>query len=129
MTDPVPEQPLASRRDDLAYVGPMFTFLAFIQISSWWPSTYALMYVFKTFVVGALLIFFRRHYTKIRWNHLWLGFLVGVVGIFQWVLMQKFLERHFTMFQPAPDAFNPFEAFPNLATAWSFILVRIVGAV
>ncbi len=52
MTDPLSTQPHASRRDDLAYVGPMFAFLAFIQISSWWPSTYALMYAFKTFVVG-----------------------------------------------------------------------------
>ncbi len=139
MTDPLPTQPHASRRDDLAYVGPMFAFLAFIQISSWWPGTYALMYAFKTFVVGAMLIYFRRHYTKIRWTHLWLGFMVGVAGIFQWVIMQKFLEaqakdlvvfgHHFSFFQPSADVFDPTKEFPSPAMLWSFILVRVIGAV
>jgi uncharacterized protein len=138
MTEPLPAQPRSSRRDDLAYLAPMFTFLAFIQISAWWPGTYALMYVFKTFVVGALLIYFWRQYTPIRWTHLWLGVLVGVAGIFQWVIMQKFLERHgiftlmghhFSFFQPPPEAFDPTKEFASPLLLWSFVSIRILGAV
>src|SRR5688500_18741024 len=86
--------------DDAAYVLPMFAFLALIWVgtkgeetghgNTWYPAAYAARVV----VVGLMLILFRHAYTKIRWNHWWLGLIVGVVGIFQWVGMQLFLEKH-----------------------------------
>src|SRR5439155_21177123 len=80
----------------------------------------------------ALLINFWPQYSKIRWNDWWLGVLVGVVGIFQWVGMQLFLQNHFrdiSFFQPSPDAFNPQAFFHSPTTFWSFIAVRFAGAV
>ncbi|CAN5439272.1 CAAX prenyl protease-related protein [soil metagenome] len=114
--------------DDLAYVLPMATFLALTWIGGQWKSLYPASYAAKAIVVAYMLYAFRKHYTKIRWNHWWLGVIVGVVGIFQWVGMQLWLQNHFEFFKPAPDPFNPFETFGTPAILWSFILIRIASA-
>ena len=111
-------------RDDVAYVLPMATFLAFIWLgtkgadtghgNTWYPWTY----VARTIVVGAMLIAFRHAYTKIRWDHWLLGMVVGVMGIFQWVGMQLFLQNHFEFFKPSPDVFDPTKTFSSPATMW-----------
>ena len=114
--------------DDLAYVLPMATFLAFTWIGGNWKSLYPISYVVKAIVVAIMLFAFRGHYTKIRWNHWWLGVIVGVIGIFQWVLMQLWLQKHFEFFKPSPDVFNPFDTFAAPAVLWSFIAIRIASA-
>src|SRR4051812_3740785 len=98
-------------RDDVAYIAPMGAFLALTWVGGNWPNLYAASYVAKTIVAAALLILLRRAYTPIRWNHWWLGVALGVVGIFQWVGMQLWLQQHFEFFRPKGEAFNPFQAF------------------
>jgi hypothetical protein len=130
---PPPRRPLV--RDDLAYTLPMFVFLAFIWVgtqgrdtdhgNTWYPWAYA----GRTVVVAAMLILFRHAYTRIRWNHWWLGLIVGVVGIFQWVGMQVLLERHFDFFRHDGKAFNPDLFFNSPTAKWSFFVVRMIGAV
>ena len=115
----------------------MLVFLLFIwvggnaTVKSFVPAAYPISYVARIVVVAALLVLFRRHYTKVRWNHWWLGLVVGVVGIFQWVPMQLWLQGHFELFKPPTpeEVFNPFRdiASPNLRAA--FIGVRVAGAV
>jgi CAAX prenyl protease-like protein len=112
----------------------MATFLAFIWIgtkgadtghgNTWYPWTY----IARTVVVGAMLIAFRHAYTKIRWDYWWLGLIVGVVGLFQWVGMQLFLQGHFEHFKPDAKVFNPDLFFADPATRWGFIAVRLIGA-
>ena len=118
--------------DDIAYLLPMAIFLAFNFVAGKWKSLYGPTYAIKTVVVAAALVLLWKHYTKIRWNHWWLGIIVGVAGIFQWVLMQLWLQRHVTFvdwFQPAEDAFNPMAAYSQPAMLWGFVTVRIIGAV
>ncbi len=115
-------------RDDLAYLLPMAVFLIFTQIGVWWPAAYPASYVLKTFLVAFVLFLCRRHYTSIRWNGWWLGALLGVVGIVQWVAMQHWLQRHVSWFQPAEHPFDPTQAFSSPAARWSFIAVRLIGA-
>jgi CAAX prenyl protease-like protein len=124
-----PPPPLVNVRDDWAYILPMAVFLAFVwlggQFESWYPTTY----VGRVVIVGVLLILFWRLYTPVRWNHWWLGVVVGVIGIFQWVGMQLFLQRHFDFFKPPENVFNPMNTFQSPAMLWSFIAVRTFGAV
>lgn len=115
--------------DEIAYVAPMLVFLALVQVGNSWKSLYAPAYVARAIVVAIMLAVFWKHYTRIRWNHWWLGILLGIVGIFQWVGMQSWLGNHFEWFKPADDAFNPFSAFSSPQIAWAFIAVRIAGAV
>jgi CAAX prenyl protease-like protein len=125
---PVPAQ--GSRiSDDVAYLLPMGVFLLFIQIAAWWPAAYAPIYTVKTLVVAALLVALRRHYTKIRWDYWWLGAILGVIGIFQWIGMQHWLEQHFTFFRPSGSAFDPYARIGSPGWRWGFIAVRMAGAV
>jgi CAAX prenyl protease-like protein len=116
-------------RDDIAYVLPMGIFLAFTWLSSQWPTGYPLIYAVKTIATAIALVALWRHYTKIRWDYWWLGVIVGVAGIVQWIGMQLLLQRHIAFFRPSGEAFNPFEHFSSAAVRDAFIAVRIAGAV
>ena len=115
----------------------MMVFLVFTWLgTSGWvkahvPAAYPISYVAKTIVVALLLVLLRRHYTKIRWDYWWLGAIVGVVGIFQWVPMQLWLQGQFEFFKPpAPeDVFNPYRDIASPQVRSAFLAVRIAGAV
>jgi CAAX prenyl protease-like protein len=116
-------------RDEIAYVTPMAVFLGLIWVGTQSKSLYPAAYVARAVIVAGLLAYFWRHYTKIRWNYWWLGAIVGVIGIVQWVGMQSWLANHFAWFKPDPDAFNPFATFKSPAVTYAFIAVRIASAV
>jgi len=132
----VAAQPLRPPRvsDDLAYVLPMLAFLVFVWVGGSWKSLYVPAYVARALTVPILLAVLWRHYTKVRWNGWWLGVIVGVFGVFQWVLMQKWIEAHLghlpTLRPPKPeDVFNPWrDIHAGPAAVWAFIAVRVAGA-
>jgi CAAX prenyl protease-like protein len=115
--------------DELAYVLPMALFLAGVFAGGHWPNLYVPAYVARAIAAAAALFLLRSHYTRVRWNHAWLGAIVGVVGVVQWVGMQAILERHFALFRPDPEAaFNPLTHFAAPWQTWSFIAVRLASA-
>jgi len=132
--EPLEAPPTQTRprvRDDVAYFLPMGVFLGLTQIGVTWPATYPIVYVAKTIVVGVMLFMLRQSFTKISWKFWWLGAIVGVIGIFQWVGMQLWLQNHVTFFKPDPAAalFNPLTAFSSPALSYAFIGVRwLIGA-
>jgi hypothetical protein len=115
--------------DFQAYIAPMAIFMAFTLIGGYWPSSYPWTYLLKTVVVPSAMWFLWPRYTPIRWDYWWLGIIVGVIGIFQWVGMQLYLQQ-FPFFAPSPDAFDPIAHFQNRdGMRWAFIGVRTAGAV
>jgi CAAX prenyl protease-like protein len=132
VTQPKATQQTRSRlpvRDDVAYFLPMAVFLACIWLGGKSPQLYAPAYVARAVLVAILLALLWKHYTKIRWNHWWLGVLVGVVVIVQWVGMQLWLQNHVEFFASPKDFFDPTKAFASPTTMWAFIAVRLAGAV
>jgi len=116
-------------RDDLAYILPMGTFLLLVQAGITWPALYPAAYVARTLLAALLLVWLWPKYTRIRWNGWYIGALLGVVGVLQWVLMQHWLQRHFALFRPDPDTvFDPTRHFTSAAARRAFIGVRIAGA-
>jgi len=115
--------------DEWAYILPMLVFLGFVFLGGQFPSIYPLAYVARAVIVAVLLIVFWKQYTPIRWNYWWLGVIVGVIGIFQWMGMQLWLQNHFEFFKPSPDVFDPTKVFESRSVMWAFIAVRIAGAV
>src|SRR4051794_5878735 len=123
-------------RDDIAYMLPMFVFLAFVWAGGNWKNLYPHFYVARAVIVAALLAVLWRNYTKIRWNGWWLGAILGVVSIFQWVGMQLLLQKltfhyhgePYSPFKPSPDAFDPTKAFDSAAIMWAWIAIRIASA-
>lgn len=116
-------------RDDFAYWLPMLVFIALTVVGDKWRTLYPATYLTKTIVVALLLCLFWRHYTSIRWSHSWLGVLTGIVGVFQWVGMQLWLQENFEFFRPAGEAFDPSSFFSNSGLLYAFLAVRIAGAV
>lgn len=128
--------PVRDRHDraEFAYLLPMGVFLAFTYLGGTWKDFYPLTYVLKTLIVAGLLIALWRFYTRVRWTHLGLGFVVGVVGLVQWIGMEK-------LFMSVPwlswtrmtgdiraEAFRPFEHFDSALAMWAFVAVRWAGA-
>ncbi len=129
---PVPPPPVPWRDrvgDDWAYMLPMVVFLGFVAVGGQWPDLYVPAYVARTVLAAATLAAFRPRYTRVRWTHLGLGLLVGVLGIFQWVGMQAGLEHLSAHFRPAGEVFDPLVHFPNGPARWAFYAVRLTGAV
>lgn len=120
---------LPQPREDIPYIVPMATFILIIALNGWLPETaYPWMYVSRAVLVAAMLVYFWKRYTPIRWNFWWLGVIVGVVGIFQWVGMQLFLQQFEFFKPPTKGLFNPFEYFHAPASQWSWIAVRVLSA-
>jgi CAAX prenyl protease-like protein len=115
--------------DDVAYFAPMALFLGLVWVGGQWSALYPTAYVARTVLVAILLWWFWGHYTKIRWNHWWLGIIVGVIGIFQWIGMQLWLQNHIEFFKPGENVFDPMKEFASPSLMWSFIAVRVIGAV
>jgi CAAX prenyl protease-like protein len=122
-------------QDDVAYILPMGVFLFFTFLGGQWKAGYTASYVAKTLIVPIILFACWRYYTKIRWAHLWLGVLVGVLGVVQWVGMEKLLVWYGPSWTRmsvdwSKDIFNPFEHFRDSSPAllWGFILLRWAGA-
>jgi CAAX prenyl protease-like protein len=116
-------------RDDLAYLLPMFVFGIFTWIGVQWPNLYTTSYVSKTILTALCLVILRKSYTKLRWNYWWLGALMGVLGVVQWVGMEKLL-MHVRYYPHSENLapFNPFESIASPGWRWSFIAIRWGGA-
>ncbi len=115
--------------DDFAYILPMGIFLAFTWAQGQWPAFYAPGYIVKTILTATALIILWPRYTKIRWNGLALGFVVGVIGTVQWIAMQLYLQKHFAFFHESTDSFNPLTHFQSHVEMFVFIAFRLTGAV
>lgn len=129
-----PNAPSPDRRAEWAYLLPMGVFLAFTFVGGQWKNDYPTTYVLKTGVVAGLLLAVWRYYTKVRWTHLSLGFFVGVVGLVQWVGMEKLFMSvpwmSWTRMIPdiRGDAFRPDKHFESAKVMWTFIAIRWAGA-
>jgi CAAX prenyl protease-like protein len=115
--------------DDFAYLGPMAVFLLFTWVGGRWPALYSASYVVKTIAAATLLFVFRHHYTRIRWNYAWLGVLVGIIGVVQWVGMEKLLLQVWPDYPKATiTLFIPHEKISPAWAMWAFIIFRWMGA-
>ena len=115
--------------DDIAYMLPMGIFLFFTWVGSFGADWYVWSYVVKTILTTIALLMCRSQFTPISWKWWWLGAIVGVVGIFQWVGMEHFLLAHWPNYpRMSHETFNPHDYFHTAWGFWSFTAVRWAGA-
>ena len=94
-----------------------------------WPALYTSSYVAKAILTAVLLIVLRGSYTKIGWNYWWLGAIMGVVGVVQWVGMEKLLLHiRRIIHTPEIEPYNPFQAIASPGWRWAFIAIRLGSA-
>ena len=115
--------------DDAAYILPMGVFLLLTFAGGQWRSFYIASYVIKTLLTALLLVLLWRRYAKVRWDFWWLGILLGVVGVVQWIGMEKAL-LHFWPRYPrfSIEPFDPTQSFSSPTSMWWFIALRWAGA-
>lgn len=116
--------------DEIAYIAPMAAFLIIMAIGNAVEGWYPWAYVARATVAAALIVAFWRYYTRIRWDYWWLGIVMGIVGIVQWIGMDTLLQRAWPemLALDHEKAFNPFAYFTSPAATWSWIVVRMLGA-
>ena len=115
--------------DEAAYVLPMAVFLLLTQVGIWWPGTYPLVYAVKTAATAGLLYLLWPHYTRISWKHWRLGVVMGVVGVVQWVAMEKLLLQRWPAYPRLSAApFDPTRDIGSIPWRWTFIAIRWAGA-
>ncbi len=125
----VPSQPRSLVSDSAAYFVPMAVFMAFTWAGGNWTGFYPLSYVLKTAMVAILLVAFWGHYTPIRWTYWWLGVIVGMIGVVQWVGGEKLLLHVWPGYpRPTGTVFDPTGAFTSSWMLYGFIAVRWAGA-
>lgn len=116
-------------RDEIAYLAPMMCFLAIIWIGTQSPEMYPWAYVARTICAAGLLFYFRKRYTPISWDYWWLGIVMGVLGVVQWIGMDTLLQHSHKFFQLDKEAaFNPAGYFSNRLALWGWITIRLVGS-
>lgn len=120
---------LGMDRDEAAYVFPMAAFLLLIGASGY-ITDHPWGYLPRAIIVPILLVIFWKRYTKIRWDYWWLGAIMGVLGVVQWIGMEKLLEhvwifgRQYPWFMGRTEVTDPTARFTSPALMWSWIAIR-----
>lgn len=118
----------ANVRDDIAYFLPMGAFLAITWLGGQLPQLFPIAYVAKTIVAAVLLYVLWPHFTRISWDYFWLGVLVGVVGVVQWIGMEELLLRYWPNYpRMGGEIFNPFNEIKSPVLLGLFLAVRWLG--
>ncbi|HEY0008009.1 MAG TPA: CAAX prenyl protease-related protein [Tepidisphaeraceae bacterium] len=121
-------------RSDLAYILPMAAFVGITWLGTQFKDHYPLTYVVKTIFAGVLLVLFWKAYTRIRWTHWHWGLIVGVLGVVQWIGMEKLLMTQSWLSWTRmigdirAETFRPYEYFSSAGSMWAFILFRWAGS-
>jgi CAAX prenyl protease-like protein len=133
-TSPKPSNP------EWPYLLPMGVFMAFIFLGGLDKWLYPWAYIGRTIVVAVLLVWvWPRVKRDIKWTHLPLGVVVGVVGTFQWIGMELGLMKlfgtgglHLSMLQFVSNIENSYDypgAFESKAMLYTFLAIRLLGPV
>ena len=122
-----------------ARVVPFAIFIVLTACQGWFgePGRYWI-YVFKTLLLGVLLVALRPYLEEMRWKFSWEAVAVGIgvfvlwVGIDGWYPGQSALLKAIGVCGAAsksPAPWNPHHQFgAGSALAWFFIILRILGS-
>ncbi len=125
-------------RPQMPYLVPFFAYLILMAPATfghafgidwettwrtWHPFIYAAENLAAAFCLWGLWNYFR-----IRWTHLPLGIVVGIIGTFLWVGIEYF-DQHLGLSKiPDPSKFyNPDQYLPIAWQRYAYLAVRVVG--
>lgn len=93
-----------------------------------WKTYHPLVYTAKTIVAAILLAVFWRYYTRIRWTHLGLGVIVGLVGVPLWIFAELAAQKIGISSAPlVSDLYNPDTQISDPAWRTVFLVIRVAG--
>ncbi len=109
------------RHPAVPYVLPFVAFLLLTELAGWIPNSLLWVYPLKTVVAGALLLWFRKAYSEIKFDFSWLAIIVGILVLVLWIPLYG---GSFLMSEP--EIVNPHELAGALALPW--IATRLLGS-
>jgi CAAX prenyl protease-like protein len=116
------------KRPWVPYVFPFIGFMVLTEAARYFPAEAHFLYIIKTFMVGALLWFWRHAYApdlalKLTPSGYLAAVAVGLMVLAAWILPEKILPQ-----LGIDAAFNPnFFNWPPIAV-WALMAVRLAGA-
>jgi CAAX prenyl protease-like protein len=114
--------------DDWSYLLPMLAFMAFTEVGVRWPGLFPIAYAVKTVLTAILLWLCWPAFTKIKWTAWNLGIVVGVVGVVQWVAMEKLLLHLWPNYPRMSTAvLDPYAEVANPSLRLVFFTFRWLG--
>ncbi len=88
-------------RPQLPFVLPIIVFGAFLLAESEWPQAKWLLYPLKTLATAGCLWWVWGQFKSLCWRWSWLGVVIGVVVVVQWVGMEE-LFKEYWRYPPLP---------------------------
>jgi CAAX prenyl protease-like protein len=111
--------------------GMAFGKLGGIDWQDLWFTYQPLVYTVKTVVGAVLLVVFWRYYTPIRWRHLGVGVLLGLLGVPLWVGLEMLSQRVGWGKSPDPHLphtiYNPLVQIPDFNWRLAYYIIRVGG--
>ena len=85
---------LFTTRPHLPYVLPIIVFGLFLAAESQWPQAKWFLYPLKTLATGACLWWVWGEFKSLSWRWSWLGVVIGIVVVVQWVGMEELFKKY-----------------------------------
>lgn len=85
---------LFQERPHLPYILPIVIFGAFLAAEGRWPEAKWILYPLKTVATGACLWWVLAEFKNLSWRWSWLGVVIGLVVVVQWVGMEELFKTH-----------------------------------
>lgn len=129
-------------RPQLPYLLPLLVFIAVMLPGSFgsfagldwkhlWFTYHPAVYGAKTVVGAALLVYFWKYFTPIRWTHIPTGVIVGLIGVPIWVLVEYASQSVGLTNKPNladPYVFyDPTKQIPDPMWRYAFYAIRVLG--
>jgi CAAX prenyl protease-like protein len=104
------------------FVAPLFLFMVFLSVESYFPDRHYVLYPIKTILVAAVLAWYWRSLPRLTLTAPWLSVGVGVAGVVLWIGLDPLLVHYD---QPLIGR-NPFQLYPA-EEAWVLFGFRLLG--
>ena len=92
---------LLEERPQLPFILPLVVFGSFLALENYWPEAKGWLYPAKTLATGICLWLLRREFKGLAWRWSWLGIVIGVVVVVQWVGMEETFKAYWR-YPPLP---------------------------
>ncbi len=107
--------------------GQLFDHWLGVDWETLWTAYHPLVYTAQTLSAAALLAVFWKHYAPIKWRFLWLGVIIGLLGVGEWIGVAGLARWISLPFTTLPPAYDPMTHIPDQRWRYLYYVIRVGG--